>query len=188
MERPFSPPEDSPLPDIPAINFDPPLSIQRQAVVHTFLRLLASTPRFAGTITKLLDAGCGDATFIRRLIPCDDALPVRHMTGVDIDEEAANSQSWSLLKQPVGDEDGRWHELDIRLLHGSFEALRTEGVGYHEVIVSIEGEFNPIPLQSKGHGLTTSSYRTSRSRPALELRTDSAGTAETEGVHRHHAK
>ncbi|KAI5840879.1 hypothetical protein BZA05DRAFT_476309 [Tricharina praecox] len=140
MDIPLPPSEDGspPPPDIPYLVFEPPLQIQRQRAIHDILRSIAATPRFAGNIPRLLDVGCGEATFIRRLVPCEDELPLGQMTGVDIDDEVAQSKSWMFLEQPFGDEEDRWRGLDIRLLQGSFEALRIEDVGYHEVIVSAE--------------------------------------------------
>jgi len=72
------------------------------------------------------------------------------MTGVDIDDESAKSRSWELLKQPFGDAEERWYGLDIRLLHGSFEALCIESVGYHDAIVSVEGGPTQFPRNRKG--------------------------------------
>jgi hypothetical protein len=140
-----SPPFDSAdpelqLPEFPVIFFEPSLQLQRQRTVHEILRSINGTPRFEGKLTRLLDVGCGECSFVRRLTPCDDQLPLELITGIDVDDDHANGMSWATLRPGAG-EDGneRWRLLNIRLLHGSFENLQLTNVGHHDVIVSIEG-------------------------------------------------
>ncbi|KAF8244679.1 hypothetical protein K440DRAFT_609119 [Wilcoxina mikolae CBS 423.85] len=140
------PPEPEPEPTTPQLSFDPPLQIQRQFTIHEISKSLATTPRISGNLTKLLDVGCGDATLIRRLIPCDDLLPLSHMTGIDI----IPSPTWPSLKQPTLSSEDRWYGLDINLFLGSFEELEVADVGYHDVVVSAEviEHLDPGPLSN----------------------------------------
>ncbi|KAF8538457.1 hypothetical protein BDD12DRAFT_842459 [Trichophaea hybrida] len=142
-----SPPSDpDPEPTTPQLSFDPPLQIQRQFTIHETTKSLSTTPRFSGNLTKLLDVGCGDATLIRRLIPCDDLLPLSNMAGIDI----VPSPTWPSLKQSTLSIEDRWYGLDINLFLGSFEELEIEDFGYHDVIVSAEviEHLDPGPLSN----------------------------------------
>jgi hypothetical protein len=123
------------LPTTPQLTFEPPLQFQRQFTIHETTKHLSQTPRFSNKLTRLLDAGCGDATLLRRLIPCDDLLPLSKMTGIDI----CQSPTWPSLRQNPREEEDRWYGLDINLFLGSFEDLQIHDVGYHDVIVSAEG-------------------------------------------------
>ena len=137
-------PDPSPdaLPAPPCISFEPSLQIQRQTAVHDTLRALAASPRFAAAkLTSLLDVGCGDAQLLQRLVPCDDALPLRCMTGIDV--EPPPPAVWASLG--THDAADRWTPLTISLLQGSFEQLSPAAVGHHDVIVSVEGDPPPPP-------------------------------------------
>jgi hypothetical protein len=133
-------PSDSELqpPEIPVIFYEPSLQLQRQKKVHEILRSVSETPRFEGKLTRLLDVGCGDASFVRRLTPCEDRLPLELMTGIDVDDDHANGMSWEILRPGPRDSE-RWRPLNIKLLHGSFENLSLTNVGYHDAVVSVEG-------------------------------------------------
>jgi hypothetical protein len=128
----------------PSISFDPPLYIRRQAVVHRILTALSHTSRFDKGLTRLLDVGCGGCQFIQRLTPCDDYPPLEVMTGLDIDNIIYNKETWESLKPGgflgEGTADERWRPLKVELLNGSFENIDIKSVGYHDVVVSIEGE------------------------------------------------
>lgn len=135
--------DDEPLPSPPSISFDPSLHTQRQSAVHDLLRRISSTPRFHGQLTRLLDVGCGEGQILQRLSPCDDSLPLQAMTGIDIDAAHAASHTWSTLGAAPSDD--RWSPLNLTLLHGSFENMLPANVGYHDVIVSVEGALAAPP-------------------------------------------
>ena len=125
------------------VAFEPPLYLQRQTAVHETLKALAATQRFAGILTRIADVGCGECQFVRRLIPCDDALPLAVMTGVDVDERLLDSELSAALSPEgyygIDAASERWYGLDVRVLLGSFEHMRLHSVGHHDVIVAIEG-------------------------------------------------
>ncbi|KAA8896082.1 hypothetical protein FN846DRAFT_994504 [Sphaerosporella brunnea] len=150
MHSPPAPSEDSipPPPEIPAISFRPSLQLIRQRTVQNVLEAISATPRFEGKLTRLLDVGCGDASFLRRLTPCVDELPLGSMTGIDVDEAQANSVSWETLRPGPNEKNDRWRPFQIKLWHGSFEGLDFADVGYHDVIVSFEviEHLDPHPL------------------------------------------
>jgi 2-polyprenyl-3-methyl-5-hydroxy-6-metoxy-1,4-benzoquinol methylase len=98
-------------PAIPKIHFDPPLNLQRQALLLELLR--KHRPK------SVFDVGCGAGNLLECLCRCDEALPIELLAGIDLSLQAL--QTASLAIQSSADDqqqDGRWSPLDITLLHG----------------------------------------------------------------------
>jgi hypothetical protein len=89
-------------------------------------------------LRRMLDAGCGEASLIRRLLLCDDNLPLEKMSGIDLDEQITEGSIWKNLNQMEEDKENRWRELEVKLYQGSFTEATTENIGYHDVVVASE--------------------------------------------------
>jgi 2-polyprenyl-3-methyl-5-hydroxy-6-metoxy-1,4-benzoquinol methylase len=99
-------------PTTPFIAFNPPLSLQRQALILQTLR--EARPK------SVFDAGCGSGSLLACLCRCDEALPVELVAGIDIHFPAVRHAS-QVIQTSADDQqaDGRWSPLDITLLHGN---------------------------------------------------------------------
>src|SRR5437868_12131928 len=84
-ESPTTPPA---IPPLPQIVFNPQQYLQRRFIIHSILRKLSTQHQFSGSLRSLLDVGCGsDILLLRSLIPCEDALPIELLTGIDISDD-----------------------------------------------------------------------------------------------------
>ncbi|KAI5840318.1 hypothetical protein DFP73DRAFT_559517 [Morchella snyderi] len=141
----------SPSPE-PAIIFEPPLFLQRRRAVHELLRQLSLSKIFGDEgLKSVLDVGCGtDLCLLRSLMPCDDDLPLEHVTGIDMDDDLLSQELIESLEPDHEDEEARWRALTVRLLHGSFEQLSLEIIPRHDIVISTEviEHLDPIPLAS----------------------------------------
>lgn len=122
---PIPPTPPTPPQTPPRISFIPPLYLQRRTAVHSILRNLSSSPRFAGALRSLLDVGCGvDCLLLRSLIPCEDELPVERLTGIDIDADIWSPWCRESISPGsfggTGAKEDRWRGLDVSLLHGGY--------------------------------------------------------------------
>lgn len=95
--------------------------------MHELLRQLSLSKVFGDKgLKSILDVGCGtDLCLLRSLMPCDDDLPLENITGIDMDDDLLSQELIESLEPDNKDEEARWRELTVRLLHGKFSILRS---------------------------------------------------------------
>ncbi|CUS15509.1 unnamed protein product [Tuber aestivum] len=138
---------------LPHIVFSPQQYLQRRFAIHSILRKLSTQQHIIGGLQSLLDVGCGsDILLLLSLIPCEDALPIEVLTGIDISDDIKSDLCIESISPGAwtGNTSGedRWRPLDIVLLYGDFQYLSPYLIPKHDIIVSSEviEHLDPKPL------------------------------------------
>ncbi|KAK6359704.1 hypothetical protein TWF696_000846 [Orbilia brochopaga] len=131
----------------PCIKFEPALSIQRRVKVHDLLKEVSRD--YSSPIQSLLEVGCGGNTpLMQSLLRCDDELPLSILSGIDIDQQLFSDGIKTAFTPRGDDEEDRWRDLTVSLIHGSFEHINLQNIGPFDAITSCEviEHLDPEPL------------------------------------------